>query len=92
MTEVKIFAFYSQVWGEFTANFKVAYSQAYSPMCESSINMINFSFIGDISSDKYIFLKLLPNCVNETTSSDVTGTRLNHYTWSLALPEEKVSS
>ena len=38
MTEVKIFAVYSQFLGEVTANFKDSYSQAYSPMCVSSIN------------------------------------------------------
>ena len=42
MTEVKIFAIYSQFLGEFTANFKdtyLLYSLAYSPMCESSISV-----------------------------------------------------
>ena len=41
MTEVKIFAMYSQLLCEFTANFEdiySLYSLAYSPMCESSIN------------------------------------------------------
>ena len=45
MTEVKIFAIYSQFLGEFTANFKDPYylnSLAYSPMCESSIRQLNF--------------------------------------------------
>ena len=40
MTEMKIFAIYSQFLGEFTVNFKDTYSlysPAYSPMCESSI-------------------------------------------------------
>ena len=40
MTEVKIFAIYSQFLGEFTTNYKDTYSLyslAYSPMCESSI-------------------------------------------------------
>ena len=37
MTEVKIFAIYLQFLGEFTANLKNSYSQAYSPICESSI-------------------------------------------------------
>ena len=40
MTEVKIFAMYTQFLSEFTANCKDSYSQyslAYSPMCESSI-------------------------------------------------------
>ena len=42
MTEVKIFAIYSQFLDEFTANFKHSYSLyslAYSPMCESSMNV-----------------------------------------------------
>ena len=38
MTEVKIFAIYSQFLGEFTANFKDTYSLGYLPMCESSIS------------------------------------------------------
>ena len=38
MTEVKIFAIYSQFLGEFTANFKDLYSLAYSPMYESSFD------------------------------------------------------
>ena len=33
MTDVKIFAIYSQFFGEFTPNFKDSYSQAYSPIC-----------------------------------------------------------
>ena len=42
MTEVKIFAIHSQFLGEFTANFKDSYSQAYSPMCESSITALTY--------------------------------------------------
>ena len=37
MTEVKIFAIYSQFLGECTANFKDSNSLVYQPMCESSI-------------------------------------------------------
>ena len=42
MTEVKLFAIYSQFLGEFTANFKDSYSLyslAYSPMRGSSITV-----------------------------------------------------
>ena len=42
MTEVKIFAIYSQFLSEFTANYKDSYSLyslAYSQICESSMNV-----------------------------------------------------
>ena len=48
MTEVKIFAFYSQFLGEFTANFKDTYSLyllAYQLMCESSIMQVIHKFL-----------------------------------------------
>ena len=60
MTEVKIFAIYSQFLGEFTATLKDSYSQAYSPMCESSLRLKG-SYLTLFKADDTIFYSLERN-------------------------------
>ena len=63
MTEVKIFAIYSQFLGEFTATLKDSYSQAYSPMCESSFRLkhVKGSYLTLFKADDTIFYSLEHN-------------------------------
>ena len=88
MTEVKIFAVYSQFLGEVTANFKDSYSQAYSPMCESSINddlnPLNTRLLCYCSfSETILFYDVIVISCNQTRSSP--GLVLFRFTMSISI-------